>query len=148
MSGKGDHPVVQVSWADAQAFCDCAGLALPTEQQWEKAARGTDGRIWPWGNEPPTTEHCNFTGKVSDTTPVGRYSPQGDSPYGCVDMAGNVLEWAASWYTERQSRALRGGAWDYNDRVTRAAYRDYLNPRLRYAYVGFRVVELLSDPDF
>ena len=82
---KADHPVVLVSWDDAKAFCDWAGLALPTEEQWEKAARGTDGRIWPWGNEPPTTEHCNFGGNVGGTTPVGKYSPTGDSPYGCVD---------------------------------------------------------------
>ena len=92
IAGKGDHPVVQVSWDDAQAFCDWAGLALPTEEQWEKVARGMDGRIWPWGNEPPTVGHLNFNGNVVDTTTVGSYSPKGDSPYGCVDMAGNVWE--------------------------------------------------------
>lgn len=147
ISGKDDHPVVQVSWDDAKAYCDWAGLALPTEEQWEKAARGTDGRIWPWGNEPPTAEHCNFNRNVDDTTPVGKYSPRGDSPYGCVDMAGNVWEWSASWYKESSTRALRGGSWDYNDLLTRAAYRLNYNPRNRYNNVGFRVAELLSDPD-
>ena len=90
---KLNHPVVFVSWDDAQAFCEWAGLFLPTEQQWEKAARGTDGRKYPWGNESPTADLCNFNKHVGDTTLVGRYSPQGDSPYGIVDMAGNVWEW-------------------------------------------------------
>ena len=146
IASKGDHPVVQVSWDDAQAFCDWAGLALPAEEQWEKAARGADGRLWPWGNEPPTDGHCNFGMNVGDTTPVGRYSPQGDSPYGCVDMAGNVREWMASRSSEGQSRALRGGAWVNDDRGTRTAgwnvdYRHY-----RDSIAGFRVVELLSAP--
>ena len=145
IAGKGDHPVVQVSWHDAQAFCDWAGLALPTEEQWEKAARGTDGRIWPWSSQPPTIEHCNFNGNVGDTTPVGKYSPQGDSPFGCVDMSGNVWEWTASWFTEGDTRALRGGAWGYDDRVTRAAFRSDGIPHNRDDLVGFRVVELLRS---
>ena len=147
-SGKGNHPVVQVSWDDAQAFCNWAGLALPVEEQWEKAARGADGRVWPWGNEPPAAEHCNFNMNIKDTTPVGKYSPRGDSPYGCADMAGNVWEWTGSWYTEGSTRALRGGSWLNNDRITRAAFRLINNPDLRYFDVGFRVVELLSDPGF
>ncbi|MCL4804679.1 MAG: SUMF1/EgtB/PvdO family nonheme iron enzyme [Anaerolineae bacterium] len=147
-AGKADHPVVLVSWDDAKAFCDWAGLALPTEEQWEKAARGTDGRIWPWGSEPPTAEHCNFNGNVGSTTPVGAYSPKGDSPYGCVDMAGNVWEWMESWYIEGVSRALRGGSWFYGGRNTRAAYRGGGNPRSGLSDVGFRVVEHLSDPGF
>jgi formylglycine-generating enzyme required for sulfatase activity len=146
IASKGDHPVVQVSWRDAQAFCDWAGLALLTEEQWEKAARGRDGRIWPWGNQPPTTEHCNFSSNVSDTTPVGKHSPEGDSPYGCVDMAGNVWEWTASWYTEGKRRALRGGSWGSLAQDTRAAFRYNDLPDLRVDYIGFRVVELLSDP--
>jgi formylglycine-generating enzyme required for sulfatase activity len=123
---KTDHPVVLVSWDDAKAFCDWAGLALPTEEQWEKTARGTDGRIWPWGDETPTTDHCNFDDNVGDTTPVGKYSPKGDSPYGCADMAGNVWEWTGSWYTKDSTRALRGGSWNDYDLITRAAYRAVL----------------------
>ena len=148
IQGKDEHPVVQVSWDDAKAYCDWAGLILPSEEQWEKAARGTDGRIWPWGNEPPTSEHCNFSMNVKDTTPVGKYSPRGDSPYGCVDMAGNVWEWTGSWYTEGSTRALRGGSWDDLDKNCRAAYRLGGTPGDWYNDVGFRVAELLSDPVF
>ncbi|HMT20619.1 MAG TPA: SUMF1/EgtB/PvdO family nonheme iron enzyme [Promineifilum sp.] len=147
IEGKDDHPVVQVSWHDAKAFCDWAGLILSREEQWEKAARGTDGRIWPWGDDPPTVERCNFDRNVGDTTPVGKYSPQGDSPYGCADMAGNVLEWAASWYAQKLRPALRGGSWDCNDQDTRIACRGDDNPDHRGDNIGFRVAELLSDPD-
>jgi formylglycine-generating enzyme required for sulfatase activity len=113
--------VVQVSWDDAKAFCDWAGLVLPSEEQWEKAARGADGRRWPWGNEPPTDRHCNFNMNVKDTTPVGRYSPLGDSPFGCADMAGNVWEWTGSWFdTQQTRRVVRGGSWyDVSDQRAR-----------------------------
>jgi len=87
-AGKDNHPVVNVSWDDAQAFCGWAGLRLPTEQQWEKAARGVDGRAYPWGNQPPSGDLCNFNNIVGGTTPVGQY-PKGASPYGLLDMAGN-----------------------------------------------------------
>jgi formylglycine-generating enzyme required for sulfatase activity len=143
---RDDHPVVQVSWDDAQAFCDWAGLLLPTEAQWEKAARGTGGRVWPWGDEPPTDKHCNFNWNVGDTTPVGKYSPQGDSPYGCADMAGNVGEWMGSRYAKNSTRALRGGAWFDDHQYTRAAYWDDYFPHYRSGDVGFRVAELLADP--
>ncbi|WP_095042460.1 SUMF1/EgtB/PvdO family nonheme iron enzyme [Candidatus Promineifilum breve] len=146
IQGKDEHPVVQVSWDDAKAFCDWAGLILPIEEQWEKAARGNDGHIWPWGNEPPTAEQCNFNMNVKDTTPVGRYSPRGDSPYACVDTAGNVWEWTESWYKGRSKRALRGGSWYNNAQLSRVAYRYSYNPFNRNNYVGFRVVELLSVP--
>ena len=97
--GKDHHPVVNVSWEDARSFCQWANqvtgqaLCLPTEAEWEKAARGTDGQIYPWGNQPPEDKLCNFGMNILDTTSVGSYSPQGDSPYGCADMAGNVWEW-------------------------------------------------------
>ena len=92
---KQNHPVTCVSWHDAQAFCKWAGVRLPSEAEWEKAARGTDGRLYPWGDAAPTNEHCNFGMKVGDTTPVGSY-PKGASPYGLLDAAGNVLEWTSS----------------------------------------------------
>ena len=99
---KQDHPVTMVSLDDAMAFCEWASretgyvIRVPTEAEWEKAARGTDGAIWPWGDEPPDRSLCNFDRQVKDTTPVGAYSPQGDSPYGCADMAGNIWEHVSS----------------------------------------------------
>ena len=86
--------MVNVSWEDAQAFCQWAGVRLPSEAEWEKAARGTDGRIYPWGDQSPTKELCNFGGNIGDTTPVDRY-PGGASPFGVLDMSGNVWEWTA-----------------------------------------------------
>jgi formylglycine-generating enzyme required for sulfatase activity len=149
IDGKDDHPVVLVSWDDAQAFCDWAGLVLPSEEQWEKAARGTDGRLWPWGNEPPTDKHCNFNMNVKGTTPTGKYSPKGDSPYGCADMAGNVWETTGSWYKKNSMRALRGGSWRDDDQFqdTRATRRGHEFPDSGSDYIGFRVAELLSHPD-
>ncbi len=101
---KEDHPVVNVTWHDAVAYCKwLAGVTgkayrLPSEAEWEKAARGTDGRIYPWGDEWHRMR-CNASGgKRGGTTRVGNYSPLGDSPYGCADMVGNVCEWTRSLY--------------------------------------------------
>jgi formylglycine-generating enzyme required for sulfatase activity len=138
------HPVANVSWHDAQAYVawlrERTGqpYRLPTEAEWEKATRGTDGRIYPWGDQSPDESRCNFAGQVGDTTPMGRYSPQGDSPYGCADMAGNICEWCRSLhrpYPYRAgdgredlqadgSRVVRGGSFVNNQWFVRCASRN------------------------
>lgn len=162
--GKEDHPVVDVSWQDARDFCVWASqvtgeaIRLPSEAEWEKAARGAPplggARIYPWGDQKPDVDLCNFGDNVGDTTHVGRYSPQGDSPYGCVDMAGNVDEWTSTLfiyksYPYRASdgredpegegpRVLRGGAWYSNEYNLRASYRDGCDPDNTDNSTGFR----------
>jgi serine/threonine-protein kinase len=170
-SGKEDHPVIYVSWEDAMDFCQWLsqetgkGFVLPSEAEWEKAARGTDGQIYPWGNAAPTADLCNFDNNVRDTTPVGNYSPAGDSPYECADMAGNVWEWTRSlWGTDWSEpdfgypydsedgredleagngvpRVLRGGAFSGTEDDVRCASRYNRNPpHYRPRTYGFRVV--------
>ena len=156
---KQDHPVVLVSWDDAVAFCQWTSkkigkkVHLPNEAQWEKAARGTDGRIYPWGNQAPDEKRCNFNKYLMDTTSVGQYSPLGDSPYGCVDMAGNVWEWTTSlpWaypYSEKDGRenpknrgrrVLRGGAFGNLFGLVRCGYRHYRDLNIASDGLGFRV---------
>jgi len=151
-----NQPAVDVTWQDALAYCHWlsqrSGLPvhLPSEAEWEKAARGTDGRRYPWGNQQPTPELCNF----QNATPVGQYSPQGDSPYGCADMAGNVWEWTRSIYKPYpynprdgreipegdEARVIRGLTFNNAERFTRCAFRYNLVPHLHLDHLGFRVV--------
>ena len=136
-----DRPVVHVSWDDAVAYAEWAGGRLPSEQEWEKAARGIDGRIYPWGDEFDAARCNSRESGIGTTTPVGRYSPGGDSPCGCADMSGNVWEWTASEYEPGSGRrVLRGGAFSNGVRLVRCACRVRNYPIVRLRNDGFRLV--------
>jgi formylglycine-generating enzyme required for sulfatase activity len=145
--GLRDHPVVAISWHDAAAYAEWAGVRLLTEQEWEKAARGIDGRLYPWG-DAFDSERCNvYESEIRTTTPVGRYSPAGDSPCGCSDMAGNVWEWTASPVEpDSELRVLRGGAFDYVAVDARAPYRGRDLPHRRDIDDGVRVAAAPFSP--
>lgn len=143
-----DHPVVWVGWEDAEAYARWAGKELPTEEQWEKAARGTDGRTYPWGDEFDAGRCNTKESNIGGTTPTGLYSPAGDSPYGCADMAGNVWEWAASFYQKGLNPVTCGGSWyDGNRNIVKCAVHHPTGPGVLSVTIGFRCVSPISSSE-
>lgn len=164
-----NYPIVSISWTDTVAYCDWLSeqkgmkIVLPTEAQWEKASRGTDGRTYPWGNGKVTGQLANISpNEVDDgyryTSPVGSF-PSGSSPFGALDMSGNVWEWCEDWYSSDyykyspyknpvgpnrgEFRVLRGGSWVFVSDFCRCAFRDFGLPVFRNNGVGFRLARSL-----
>ena len=160
--GLSQHPVYGVTWFGAREYCEAVGRRLPTEAEWERAARGDDGRIYPWGNRwdnayaKTTRPHDTPPG----TFPVGSY-PGGISPFGAYDMAGNIAEWISDWYSERfyveqarlgaspnptgpiigQTKVLRGGSWNGVPFFSRSVHRQDADPKSFFRWIGFRCAQ-------
>jgi formylglycine-generating enzyme required for sulfatase activity len=148
-NGEGDFPITHISWYEASAYAAWMGKRLPTEAEWEKAARGQDRRVFPWGNNWDTNRviwHRNRPFKVGTKA-------NGASPYGALDMAGNVYEWTASWYDAypnaphkfaefgTQMKVIRGGGLDGGDFIARTDFRSVAYPSARSDMIGFRCVQ-------
>ena len=160
--GRGKHPVINISWEDANAFCawlsektEGKRFSLPTEAQWEKAARGTGKFRYPWGNDSPTCVLANYNNCIGTATAVVGSYPNGQSPYGVLDMAGNVWEWCNDWYdgnyynisgnndpqgpVSGTTRVVRGGCYSSNADNIRTTERSSHDPKRSFQYVGFRI---------